>query len=360
MGFFDFLTDAIGNNQNNDPKDIRTAKRNLARAKTFDENNDSTENTIITRELDNGIRRFQNNNNLFEDGIMKPGGETERTLLETLTGKPADTVFTTAENDTLGHIGFGGNISGRIEETPKNKPKTPKPIPLPPQNNTTQNENDTNNTLITTPSGLRINPTRIAEKLNEITQNEETPPTPPTPKRKPQTPNTNETPPPVPERKPEIIAPTTKGNELLDFIGKLESSDNYNVIVGGDKASLTKMTIKEIRALQKKRRNKNLGTPVGKYQIKDTTMDYLIKKMGLRDNEIFDEKLQDQMGRQLLEHRGFEKFKAGKISTEDFIRELAKEWAALPQDASNKSRYGNVGNNRALTDFKTVKELLEK
>src|SRR5688572_25169955 len=67
--------------------------------------------------------------------------------------------------------------------------------------------------------------------------------------------------PPVPKRKPEIISPTQKGDELLNFIGKLESSDNYNVFVGGDKVPLTKMTLQEVRSLQKERSNKKLGTP---------------------------------------------------------------------------------------------------
>jgi muramidase (phage lysozyme) len=165
---------------------------------------------------------------------------------------------------------------------------------------------------------------------------------------------------PVPKRKPEVISPTAKGNELLNFIGKLESSDNYNVVVGGYKAPLTKMTIKEIRSLQKERYDKKLGTPAGKYQIKDTTMDYLIKRMDLRGHEIFDEKLQDQMARHLLEIRGFEDFKAGKISVDQFIKNLSQEWAAIPTDKSNQSYYGNDGKNRALTDYKTVKALLEK
>jgi muramidase (phage lysozyme) len=79
-----------------------------------------------------------------------------------------------------------------------------------------------------------------------------------------------------------------------------------------------------------------------------------------KEKAIFNEQLQDQLARQLLEKRGFEKYKAGKISTEKFIKELSREWASLPQDATNKSRYEGISNNRALTDFKTLKDLLEK
>ncbi len=78
------------------------------------------------------------------------------------------------------------------------------------------------------------------------------------------------------------------------------------------------------------------------------------------ENAIFDEKLQDRLARSRLEFRGFEKYKAGKISTEALIKGLANEWAALPPDASNKSRYEGVLNNRALTKFEILKALLEK
>ena len=61
-----------------------------------------------------------------------------------------------------------------------------------------------------------------------------------------------------------------------------------------------------------------------------------------------------------MEYRGYEKYKAGKISTEELIKELANEWAALPPDSSNKSRYDGTLNNKALTKFDTLKSLLEK
>ena len=98
----------------------------------------------------------------------------------------------------------------------------------------------------------------------------------------------------------------------------------------------------------------------GNYQIKDKTMDDLIKRMGLSGHEIFDEKMQDQMARHLLERRKFEDYKAGKISVDRFINSLSQEWASIPADESNQSYWGKKGNNRALTDYKTVKDLLEK
>ena len=109
---------------------------------------------------------------------------------------------------------------------------------------------------------------------------------------------------PLPERKPEVIAPTAKGNELLDLIGQLESSDNYNIIVGGTEKPLTQMTVKAVRKLQRELSQKNLGTAVGRYQIIDDKMGDLVRWMGIDEDETFDESLQDRMGRELLKRRG--------------------------------------------------------
>lgn len=180
---------------------------------------------------------------------------------------------------------------------------------------------------------------------------------PPKPQKKPEDDHTA----PIPKRKPEVISPTRKGDELLDFIGKLESSDNYNVIYGHKIKPLTKMTVKEVQRLQKEMYdNGSASTAIGRYQIKRSTLKETIDKLGINENALFDEKLQDQLARQLLKKRGFEKYKAGKISTDALIKELANEWAALPPDASNKSRYEGTLNNRALTTYQTLKDLLEK
>jgi muramidase (phage lysozyme) len=166
--------------------------------------------------------------------------------------------------------------------------------------------------------------------------------------------------PPIPQRKPETILPTAKGNRLLDFIGQLESSDNYNVIVGGKEEPLTKMSIKQVLQLQKDLIKQDKDTAMGRYQIKNSTLKEIINKLGIDEDAIFDDKLQDKLARQLLQKRGFEKYKAGKISTKEFIKELSKEWAAVPTDVSNQSYYQGIANNKALADFKSMKDLLEK
>lgn len=165
---------------------------------------------------------------------------------------------------------------------------------------------------------------------------------------------------PVPGRKPKGTA-LQKGlsKKLLDVIGGLESSDNYNVIVGGEEKPLTSMTIKEVRQLQKERNDQNLGTAVGRYQIIDDKMGDLVRWMNINEGVVFDEKMQDEMGKELLRRRGLEKFENGQISEEELIKNISKEWAALPKDSSNQSYYRGVGNNKSHIDFETLKGLLK-
>lgn len=120
------------------------------------------------------------------------------------------------------------------------------------------------------------------------------------------------------------------------------------------------MTMKEIIKLQRERNNHNLNTAVGKYQIIDEKMNDLIKWMNISENQVFDKKMQDSMGRELLRRRGFEKYKAGKMNTDDFILKLAQEWAAFPKDPSDQSYYDGIGNNKALIKFEELKRKLEK
>lgn len=165
---------------------------------------------------------------------------------------------------------------------------------------------------------------------------------------------------PLPKYKPELISPTPKGNALLDFIAKYESSDNYNVIYGGEIKPLTKMTIKEIYDLQDKMIEEKGSSALGRYQFLKMTLKENVRKLGIDESSLFDEQLQDQIARSLLEKRGFEDYKLGKITTKQIIRNLSKEWAALSEDETNTSRHKGVLNNKALVDFKTIKEFLER
>ena len=337
--FADFLTGPVGNGLQNTPKDIRNTKRNLSRSGFF---NDETENDFITAEMEKSIRHFQRARGLKEDGKLLPGGETEREIFKTLERRDPGPFLGHAV-DGGGYVGFGGNVSGTLERKPRHHGQsafspsafTGRKLDIGLLGSAGNNQRAQANSR-----PVEFDATGRMRRDNVL----------PIPRRKPA----------IPDRKSETIAPTSKIDEILDFVGKIESSDNYNVIVGGKEEPLTQMTIREVRQLQRKRKAQNLGTAVGRYQIVIERLDDLIRWMDLDEDIIFDENLQDQMGRELLRRRKFEEYKAGKITTKQFIGKLAKEWAALPKDESNKSHYDGVGNNKALTDFKTLKNLLEK
>jgi hypothetical protein len=68
----------IGNNMENDPRDVENTKRNFAAEGRYKR---SVENGYIDQELNDAIIGFQRDKNLRIDGIMNPGGETEASLI---------------------------------------------------------------------------------------------------------------------------------------------------------------------------------------------------------------------------------------------------------------------------------------
>ena len=138
---------------------------------------------------------------------------------------------------------------------------------------------------------------------------------------------------------------------ILDFIGRVESRGNYNVLVGGKTKTdpaLTDMTVAQIMEYQQTMRAKgHESTAVGKYQIVADTMDWLVGSGAISPNDVFDQSTQDRAAVALLKRRGWAQYQTGQMSREAFADSLAKEWASFPM-ANGKSYYGGVGSNKAL------------
>jgi hypothetical protein len=121
---------------------------------------------------------------------------------------------------------------------------------------------------------------------------------------------------------------------------------------------LSQMTLGEVMAYQESMlrdpKNKFSGgksSAVGKYQIVNKTLRGLIKNMGLSEDAIFDETLQDRMAVELLRTRGF--FNP-KMSVEQIQNSLAKEWESLPK---YRSHLGDRG-NKALIEHHKIESLI--
>ena len=149
--------------------------------------------------------------------------------------------------------------------------------------------------------------------------------------------------------KSDASAATEKG--ILDLIGRVESGGNYNILVGGktkDNPPLTEMTVGQVLDFQSGMRQMgHESTAVGKYQIIRGTLAGLFQEGVVGYNDKFDQSTQDKLAEALLKRRGFEKYKAGQISSDTFADNLAKEWASLPM-ASGKSYYAGTGSNKSL------------
>ena len=147
--------------------------------------------------------------------------------------------------------------------------------------------------------------------------------------------------------------------ELRELIASKESDGNYNVLVGGDEANLTDLSVRDILELQDyMAENGYKSTALGKYQIKKSTIESLLYVPGtdkLRNpNDFnldtkFDEKTQDWAADALIDRR----FTAAKDTAEALgmpvqvaeALELAKEWASLPDPRTDKSYYDGDGVN---------------
>ncbi|MCJ2114478.1 hypothetical protein MKK64_25255 [Methylobacterium sp. E-025] len=120
--------------------------------------------------------------------------------------------------------------------------------------------------------------------------------------------------------------------DVLDHIARSEGTANragggYNTslgygryLPGGQEQNLTGKTLNEISALGNQMRRQP-GNPnssaLGRYQIVGNTMRSLMRKMGLKGDELFDERMQDRMGAELARQRGAN------------ATGLGQEWASL-------------------------------
>lgn len=153
---------------------------------------------------------------------------------------------------------------------------------------------------------------------------------------------------PTPQEKQELDT-----TDFLKFVSSAEGA-GYNTMFGetkdNPKYNLTNMTVNEVMDLQKQQGGSGAA---GALQIQRATLSYLKDKMGLSGNEFMTADLQNQMGQELMRRRGLADFQTGKISKEQYVNNLAQEWASLPT-TSGKSYYEGDGVNHARVGLDDV------
>ncbi len=166
---------------------------------------------------------------------------------------------------------------------------------------------------------------------------------------------------------------------LLASIREIETGKTdrsaYDVIYGHKQGklakSLTKMTYGEIIDAQKAWSKNHGSSAAGAYQFMRATLIDLAKaNPSISGSDLFTADLQDQLGFQLLERRGYNEFTAGKISRTEFGKRLAQEWASFPvlaavQGAHRKIQRGETyyaGDklNKALVAPERIERLLDQ
>jgi muramidase (phage lysozyme) len=68
----------------------------------------------------------------------------------------------------------------------------------------------------------------------------------------------------------------------------------------------------------------------GRYQFMKATLMGLAKELRLQAAQVMDGNLQDRLGYHLLKRRGYDRWIAGQMTDNQFMLNLAKEWASLP------------------------------
>jgi muramidase (phage lysozyme) len=144
-------------------------------------------------------------------------------------------------------------------------------------------------------------------------------------------------------------------SSIRDLIASVEStsSGGYNALWGGKQADLVNMTIAEVMNLQEQMRSSG-STAAGRYQMLKGTLGEAVNALQINPAITkFDQTVQDQLADFLIRRRGYDDYQSGKLSKEQFLRNLSKSWAGLPSDPSGVTFYNN-GLNKAHVDWNTA------
>lgn len=175
---------------------------------------------------------------------------------------------------------------------------------------------------------------------------------------------------------------------LLDFIYRTDAGkappECYEIIFGNRQKHLQKpitaMCLGDLIDAQKNWSSKawvkqhwgygTASSASGAGQFMRATLQDLARELSLSGTQIFNPDFQDRLAYHLLKRRGYLEFMAGKISTVEFGKRLAQEWASFPVLAATtgahrdikrgQSFYAGDGLNKALKSPEQVEAVLAK
>jgi type II secretory pathway pseudopilin PulG len=154
---------------------------------------------------------------------------------------------------------------------------------------------------------------------------------------------------------------------LFDLIGRAEAPQGFDQVWSGTRLApprpITSMSVQEV--LNWQRASVNAGSEssaAGKFQIIRPTLQGLVDRGAISPNARFDPATQERAAESLLNGRGLQDFKAGRIDENQFAQNLSQEWAGLPasvidrrgRPATGQSYYAGDGLNRSTVDLNSV------
>lgn len=127
---------------------------------------------------------------------------------------------------------------------------------------------------------------------------------------------------------------------IRDLIGKVESdsSGGYNAVAGGVyKGDLTNMTVGEVKQLQRQLMAQGKGSAaMGRYQFIASTLSEIVGKVGIKDEEKFDQAVQDKLADFLITTRGgyatYARNPDDPETKKRMMQALAGIWRGLPNE----------------------------
>lgn len=155
---------------------------------------------------------------------------------------------------------------------------------------------------------------------------------------------------------------TTSVAQIRHIIGQAESRrDGYDAVQHGAKVRPqkrpTQMTIDEIYAWI----DATPGQPhaIGRYQFIPKTLKRVVAQVGVPTSTLFTPNVQDTLSDVLLADAGLVEFQTGRMKRHDFMNNLAKIWAGLP-NSSGKSHYHGIAGNKASLTWKAFDAQMQK
>lgn len=155
-----------------------------------------------------------------------------------------------------------------------------------------------------------------------------------------------------PEAYGAVLGADPQAAMIRDLIAQAEAGrDGYDAVQHGatrrPSRPPTQMTLGDVFAWIEA----TPGQPhaIGRYQFIPSTLARLVDILGAGPEESFSPQMQDRLADILLHEAGLAAFRSGRMTRVEFMNNLAKIWAGLPNSSGRSHYHGYAGNAATMT-----------